>query len=360
MVVFGIDPHKASHTVVVVDGNGRQLGMCQVPATAAGHARLLAWAAPFVGDGPGEAVWAVEDCRHVAGPLLLDLWAAGLAAVLVPPRMTAVLRGAGRAGKSDPIDALAVARAAQANPDLPVFRPAARELDLRALTDYREHLVALRTKEINRIRWDLTRLDPQLEAGLKNLTSRTQLARATAAVTAMPATVATRIVLAALAQVAAWTAQIVALEREITAQVTPIAPNLLAIVGIGPLTAAKIIGEVAGIDRFASAAKLARYAGTAPIPVNSGKTEGRHRLHRGGDRQLNAAVHRAALTQARMHEPAKALIARRRTARDTKKGAMRVLKRHLINAIYTAMTRDQQALPNTPQPTTTPALPAAA
>lgn len=348
MVVFGIDPHKASHTAVAVDGAGRQLGTVKVAASAAGHERLLAWAAQFDGEAQ---LWAVEDCRHVASRLLEQLCAAGVAVVLVPPRVSAALRRAGRAGKSDPIDALAVATAALRDPDLPVFRPSPRERDLRELTGYREHLVALRTKEINRIRWQLVSLEPALEAAAKSLTSQAAITRVRDGVDRLPVSVQRRIVLESLARVAGLSRDIVALERELSALVTPIAPALLAIVGIGALTAAKIVGEVGGIDRFATAAKLARYAGIAPIPVNSGKTEGRHRLHRGGDRQLNAAVHRVALTQARMHEPAKALIARRHAGNDTKKGAMRVLKRHLVNTIHAAMTADQKARSQAPDHT---------
>lgn len=360
MLVFGVDPHKQSHTVVAVDGNGRQLALIKVTARAGGHRELLAWAARQGQGASGGPVWAVEDCRHVATQLLADLAAAGCLVVLVPPRMSAALRPAGRSGKSDPIDALAIARAALLNPDLPRYRPDQRERDLRRLVDYREHLVALRTKEINQIRWDLVRLDPDLEQATKSLTSQAAITRVTTAVALLPEGVTRRIVLASLARVADWTREILALEKELTARVTPIAPTLLAIVGVGGLTAAKILGEVAGIDRFETPAKLAMYAGIAPIPVSSGSTAGRHRLNRGGERQLNAAVHRAALTQARMHQPAQALIARRRAGHDTSKGAMRVLKRHLINAIHAALTADQHRLQHGHHPAQQPALPPAA
>ena len=105
----------------------------------------------------------------------------------------------------------------------------------------------------------------------------------------------------------------------------------------GTLTAAKLIAEIAGIERFRNPAKLARLAGIAPIPASSGNST-RVRLDRGGNRQLNAAVHRIAVTQIRVHQPAKDYIARRLSEGKTKREALRALKRHLIRTIFTTMT----------------------
>jgi transposase len=110
--------------------------------------------------------------------------------------------------------------------------------------------------------------------------------------------------------------------------------------GCGALTAAKIIGETAGVDRFKSRDAYARYNGTAPLPVwSSNKT--RHRLSRTGNRQLNAALHRIALTQARWHPPAKAMIERRRAGGNSGREAMRILKRRLSDAVFQALRADQ-------------------
>ena len=136
------------------------------------------------------------------------------------------------------------------------------------------------------------------------------------------------------------TIDINALTGEITAIVTPLAPALLAIVGCGPLTAAKIIAETAGVDRFRSAAAYGRHTGTAPLPVWSGN-DNRHRLSRTGNRQLNAALHRIALTQARWHPGARALLARRRANGDTTPAAFRILKRRLNDVVYRALQADQ-------------------
>jgi Transposase IS116/IS110/IS902 family len=124
-----------------------------------------------------------------------------------------------------------------------------------------------------------------------------------------------------------------ALEAEIAQLVARIAPQLLSEPGLGPLTAAKLVGEIAGAARFASDAKLARAAGVAPIPVSSGNTN-RHRLDRGGNRQINAAIHRIAVTRTRCHPETRAYIARKRPEGKTTKEAIRCLKRHLARRVW--------------------------
>jgi len=135
------------------------------------------------------------------------------------------------------------------------------------------------------------------------------------------------------------TSDINALTVEITALVTPLAPALMAIIGVGPLTAAKIVAETAGIDRFRSANAYARHTGTAPLPVWSAN-QNRHRLSRTGNRQLNAALHRIALTQSRWHPGARALLARRRAQGDGNREAFRILKRRLNDVVYRALQTD--------------------
>ncbi len=129
------------------------------------------------------------------------------------------------------------------------------------------------------------------------------------------------------------TQTIKALEAEIAGLVAQVAPQLLTEPGFGPLTAAKLVGEIAGAGRFATDAKLARAAGLAPIPVSSGKTN-RHRLDRGGNRQINAAIHRVAVTRARCHPETRDYIARKRAEGKTTREAIRCLKRHLARRIW--------------------------
>ncbi len=117
------------------------------------------------------------------------------------------------------------------------------------------------------------------------------------------------------------------------------APSLLAVPGCRVVTAATVIGEVAGIDRFKSKDAFARHNGTAPMPVRS-SNKARHRLSRTGNRQLNAALHRTALTQAHWHPPAKAMMQRRTANGDSGLEALRVLKRRLSDVVYAALRQD--------------------
>jgi transposase len=128
-------------------------------------------------------------------------------------------------------------------------------------------------------------------------------------------------------------AHVDALEAEISELVAKVAPQLLAEPGFGPLTAGKLIGEIAGVERFSSDAKLARAGGIAPIPVSSGKTN-RHRLDRGGNRQINTAIHRVAVTRARCHPENPRLHRTQALRRQDQRDAIRCLKRHLARRVW--------------------------
>jgi transposase len=341
MVTFGIDAHKRTHTVVAVDVVGRQLATRTVATTTAAHLELLRWAQ----DLAGERTWAVEDCRHVSRRLERDLLGAGEAIVRVPPKLMAQSRKAARTyGKSDPIDALAVARAALGEPDLPTARLDGPERHVRLLVDHRDDLVGERTRIVSRLRWHLHELDPSWAPAPRSLdrpkTWATIEGRLADLAGGDADPVVVRITRDLVQRCRQLTVDINALTGEITTLVTPLVPVLLTIVGCGPLTAAKIVAETAGVDRFRSAAAYARLTGTAPLPVGSGDVH-RHRLNRRGNRQLNAALHRIAITQARWHPGARALLARRRAAGDTTAGAYRVLKRRLNDVVYRALQADQ-------------------
>lgn len=344
MVVLGVDPHKKNHTVVAVDDNGHRLGAKTVRADEDGYLKLMQWATGY----RGPRTWAVEDGRHVAIRLMRRLVAAGEDVVPVPPHLMARQRSSERArGKSDPIDARSVARAVLREPDLPRLLLDQQARDLRLLVDHREMLVAQRTANINRVRWDLVILDPALEPGPGAMTTQKtlrHLIERLRAGTDSPDQVLVELALDLLTRILADTVTINALQRRIEAHTRPLATELLAIPGVGALTAAKLLGEIAGIDRFDRSSQLARISGIACVPVWTGNHE-KHRLDRGGNRQINAAVHRVAITQIRCHPPAQALLERRRTVHhDTKRGAIRVLKRHLIDIIYKAMKTDAQRL----------------
>jgi transposase len=338
MITLGIDAHKRTHTVVAVDEVGRQLATRTTTATTtADHLGLLCWA-ESLGRG-GEREWAVEDCRHLSRRLEADLLAAGERIKRVPPKLMAQARDAARTyGKSDPIDALAVARAALRHPDLPVARLDGPARELRLLVDHREDLVAERTRCINRLRWHLHELDPTWDPAARSLTSYRNIDAVSARLALLDGMVV-RIATEIAAQVRQLTVRERALEREITQRVTVLAPTLLALVGVGALTAAKLVAEVADIRRFRSKDAFARHNGTAPLPVWSGNTP-RHRLARTGNRQLNAAIHRIAITQARCHADAAAYLQRRATMGNTPSEARRALKRHLSDIVFRALLED--------------------
>ncbi len=336
MVVLGTDAHKRSHTVVAVDAAGAEIGSVTVAATPEGHLRLVKWSAQWQ-----QRRWAIEDCRALSRRLESDLLRVGELVVRVPPKLMAGVRRSARTiGKSDPIDALAVARAALREPDLPVAQLDGPSREVRLLVDYRESLVKDRTAAQNRLRWRLHELAPGYDPPAGSLNRYKTLDEIEALLTghaSMVATLAQREV----TRIRELTREANQLERDLTKRVTHLVPSLLEIPGCGALTAAKLLGEAANINRFKSRDAYAMWAGVAPIPVWSANNA-RFRLNRGGNRQTNAALHRIAITQIRIHPDAQAFIARRLEGGSTKREALRLLKRKLANVAYRTLRKDTQ------------------
>jgi transposase len=207
------------------------------------------------------------------------------------------------------------------------------ELDLRLLVDHRDRLVGQRVGLNNTLQWHLHDLWPELTLPGGALFSVKWSARIGRRLVRAEQTMRIRIARDELQRLRELTHTIKALDTEIAELVAQVAPQLLAQPGFGPLTAAKLVGEIAGAARFASDAKLARAAGLAPIPVSSGKTS-RHRLDRGGNRQINAAIHRIAVTRARCHPETRDYLDRKRAEDKTTRDAIRCLKRHLARRIW--------------------------
>ena len=173
MVTIGVDSHKATHTVVAVDEVGRVLGEKKVRATSEGHLALAQWSARF-----GEVVFALEDCRYLTRRLEADLLRAGHVVVRVPTRLMAQARRSAREpGKSDPIDAEAVARAALRYPDLPRAELDGPAREVKLLSDHRRDLVNQRTRIAAQVRWHLHELDPALEIPSRGLRRKTVVAQ---------------------------------------------------------------------------------------------------------------------------------------------------------------------------------------
>ena len=333
MIVVGVDVHKQSLTAVAVDEVGRPVA----EVTVASPRELVAWSASLHDD----RLWAVEDCRQLSGALERALLAGGESLVRVPPKLMAPHRRTGRArGKSDPIDALAVARAALREPRLNHPRPgeaATRELKL--LTDHRDDLVDERRRAQQRLRWQLHDLDPELVVPPGGLDRTVWLDRVSRRLSRADKTVQVRIARELVGRCRSLTRTILALDRELQARIEKTAPALLALPGCGPLSAAKLLGEIGPIERFDTDAQLARHAGVAPLQASSGKYQ-RHRLDRGGNRQLNCALHRIAITQARIHPPARAYLERKQSEGKSRREALRCLKRQLARTVYTTLKNE--------------------
>jgi transposase len=357
MILIGADTHKHTHTLAAINTPGGQLLNDKTAAASKnGFIELLDWARSLPDP---ERVWALEDCRHLTGPLERFLISTGERVVRIPPNLTARERGAERTrGKSDPIDARAIARAAlrEGIDTLPTAHLDQASLEIKLLLDHREDLTKACSQDQQRLRWHLHDLWPDFKIPIGALDRAIWLQRISRKLSRAEHCARVRIARDLLRSLKQHTRRARELQREITTLVQSKAPQLLELAGCGALTAAKILAETAGVQRFSTDAKLARLAGVAPIPASSGKNN-RHRLDRGGNRQLNCALHRIAVVQGRTHEPARTFLAKKETEGKTRREALRALKRHLARVIWRALqpqaAQDQEPKkpPATPLPT---------
>jgi transposase len=331
MTVIGIDAHKRTHTLVAVDSGGAKLGQKTVAANSSGHADAMQWATTRFGT---DLTWGVEDNRSVTGLLERDLLGGGPWPVKrCPPHLMARNRTSARErGKSDPIDALAVARVVLREPNLPVAFHDAVSWELKLLVDRREDLVGQRVAVMNRLFWRLHQIDPaQPEPKrLQHATRRQALAEYLSDQTGLQAELAREEV----ADLCRFSENIDSLTTRIIRRVNDLGSTLLNLPGCAELTAAKLISEAANVDRFPNESAFARYAGLAPIPAWSGSTSGRLRVCRSGNRQINTAIHRIAVVQLRLDCAGRDYYQRRRAAGDSGATAVRCLKRRLCRVVF--------------------------
>ena len=342
MIVIGADTHKGSHALAAVDeGTGRVRDSREIEADDAEHLAAVRWARGL----DGERVWAIEDCRACSRRLEQALLAAGERIVRVAPhRMGASRKGEREPGKSDEIDALALARAVVKDgvEQFPVAYLNEQAMEIRLLLDHRQDLIAERTRAVNRQRWHLLELCPELERSIKRgaFNQARVLDRVDRALRKLPIGARARIAREQLAQLRTLNRQIDQLKAELAELVTAHRPQLLAEMGCGAVAAAILIGHTAGVKQFRKPSSFGLQTGTAPIPCSSGQ-RAQHRLNRGGDRQLNHALHIIAITRAQ-HDPAtKEYLARKQAEGKTTKGALRSLKRHLARRFYQLLAEPQ-------------------
>ena len=337
-VVIGVDPAKRSHAIEVIDGREKTLAAGVFPNSNEGYRQMRTVARRFT-----RRVWAVEGAGGIGRQLAQRLVADGETVVDVPPKFSTRVRAmsTGHGRKTDPTDARAVAIVGLRNPDLVAVTVDDQTVVLRLLSERRRDLVRSRTQTVNRLHQVLMELIP---AGApRNLTvfrARKLLA------TVRPRDVAgkARRQLAAdyIDDVAVLDRKLKALEQRIVDAVAATDTSLTGIVGVGPVTAAMILGEVGDVARFPDNDHFASYTGTAPLNASSGDVI-RHRLPRAGNRRLNHALHMVALAHRRYDPRDRAYYARKLAAGKGAKDAMRCLKRRLSDAVFRRLVDDQAA-----------------
>jgi transposase len=342
MIVVGIDPHSRMHAAAAVDEQGRLLEAIEVGSSPAELERLQAW----IGRLPQPRLIAVENARGYGLPLVRVLLAQGEQLVDVPATLTSNgRRGSGQRGKTDEGDALVVARIGLRDQDrLGHLDATLLDDELKLLAGTRDQLIVEAGRWRNRAHALLRVCSPgyQSKTGALASAGSVRRARAVAKQSVAHDPARARLAVQALDRLTALERDAGKLEQEIR-ELLRIrgCTHLLAIRGVGPIVAATILGETRDIRRFHSPAAFAAHSGTAPVPASSGRTQ-RHRLNRGGNRQLNRALYTIAIVQARWDPAARTYLDRKLAEGKSAAEARRCLKRHLANIVYRALTADAQ------------------
>ena len=338
MFMIGIDPHKRSHTAAVVDRDEAVIDTIRVDADRHQRQKLLEWAARF-----SPRTWAVEGATGMGAMLAQQLVAAGEHVVDVPPKLSSRVRllERGRIDKTDPNDARSAAIVAWHTPALNVVTGLdEHRVVLRLLADRDHQITAVRTGTICRLHALLCLL---VEGGTGRLLTVTKANELLACVRVEDPVTTERVTMAneLIEMVKALDTARAENRRRTALEVARCVTSITRIHGIGPVTAAIIIGRVGDVRRFPTAGHFARHNGTAPIEASSGP-RARHRLNPRGDRQLNHAIHMAAVTQVAHDTPGRVYYLRKQAEGKTRKEAMRALKRSISDAVYRHLVADTQ------------------
>src|SRR5215217_6833184 len=329
----GVDTHKDTLAVAVIDHAGRVVRQLELPNQASGYVRLLA-----VLTSHNVVRVGIEGSGNFGWPAAIYLLERDLNVVEVPPLMTSRERlSRPGQGKTDPVDAVAIARITAREPSLPPVRPMTGEAaDLRVLTEYRDQLVNERTATANRgphrSGVAAARLPAPAAASDQHGAPALELLSGDDGVRAA-------VTRSRLDRMLTLTEQLADLRIQIDALVKASGSTLHEIYGVGPIVAATIIGHVSDVRRYPTRHHFATANGTAPIPASSGRTV-RHRLNRGGNRQLNRALYTIAITQIRADTEGRAYYQRKRAEGKTSREALRCLKRRLSDLIYRTLRAD--------------------
>jgi transposase len=335
-VFAGVDSHKDTLAVAVIDAAGRTVTVRQVANEPAGFTVL----ADLVAEHAVVRV-GIEGSTNFGWAAAMHLVAAGAVVVEVPPLLTSRERQSRPGqGKTDPVDAVAIARITAREAVLPPVRPmGGLPAELRVLMDYREQLIAERTALANRIHADLGWLRPGYQRRLPRLTQPAHLQAGLALLENDPS-VRASVTRRRLHRMIAINAELTGLRIQIAELVQQSGTTLTGIYGVGVLVAARILAEVVDVGRYPTRHAFAAANGSAPIPASSGRTV-RHRLNRGGNRQLNRALYTIAITEIRADTEGRAYYERKRAEGKTSREALRCLKRRLSDVVYRTLRADQ-------------------
>jgi transposase len=336
-VIIGVDPHKLSATIEVVDKHEKLLGTGRFRTDQAGYTAMRTYAKNWP-----DRVWAIEGSNGAGRPLAQRLLEAGEDVVDVPAKLAARVRlfDTGHNRKTDARDAHSIAIVAVRTTTLRVLRPDGELEALRMLCDRREELTRLRVQTVNRLQRLLADLIPG--TGKKDLTA---LQAKAMLATVRPRDIAgktrRRIAAEELADLAAVEAKMKKATAELKILVRARGSQLMDLSGVGPVVAARTLADVGDIARFADRNRFASWTGTAPLDASSGE-QNRHRLSRAGNRRMNHMIHIAAISQIRLDTPGRVYYRHKLAAGKTKLEALRCLKRRISDAIYRQMVADAE------------------
>ena len=334
-VIIGVDPHKLSATIEVVDQHERLLGSGRFTTDRAGYAAMRAYAKQWP-----ERAWAVEGANGAGRPLAQRLIEAGEHVVDVPAKLAARVRlfDTGHNRKTDALDAHSVAVVAVRTSNLRVLKVDGELEALRMLADRRDALTRRRVQTVCRLQALLAELLPgQAKRDITTGQAKAMLA------TVRPRDIAgktrRRIAVEELTELIAVEKRMKKATSELKAMVLARESRLMDIHGVGAVVAARILADVGDVARFANRNRFASWTGTAPLDASSGE-QNRHRLSRAGNRRVNHMIHIAAVTQLRLDTEGRAYYRRKRAAGKKPQEALRCLKRRISDVIYRQLVAD--------------------
>ena len=336
-VIIGVDPHKLSATIEVVDSDERLLGAGRFDTDQAGYKAMRAYAKAWP-----DRVWAVEGANGVGRPLAQRLLEAGEHVVDVPAKLAARVRlfDTGHNRKTDALDAHSIAVVAVRTTSLRVLQVDGELEALRILTDRRKALTRRRVQTVDRLQALLAELLPgQAKKDISTGQAKVMLAGV------RPRDIAgktrRRIAAEELAELLAVEAKIKKSTAELKAIVVARGSHLMDLHGVGPVVAARVLADVGDVTRFADRNRFASWTGTAPLDASSGE-QNRHRLSRAGNRRMKHMIHIAAVTQIRYDTEGRTYYRRKRAEGKKPMEALRCLKRRISDAIYRQLLTDHQ------------------